>query len=40
MEDVEYDVREVKVKKLRQKTNNREEWESVIKEAKEYVSTN
>jgi hypothetical protein len=34
MEDVENDLRELKVKRWRQKTNNRDEWESVLKRAK------
>jgi hypothetical protein len=34
LEDVEKDLRETKVKRWRQKTVAREEWASVIKEAK------
>jgi len=34
LEDVEKDLREVKVKRWRQKAVDREEWASVIKEAK------
>jgi hypothetical protein len=32
--DVENDLRSLKVKRWRQNANNREQWESVIKEAK------
>jgi plasmid maintenance system killer protein len=34
LEDVEKDLREMKVKRWRQKAGDREEWVSVIKEAK------
>jgi hypothetical protein len=34
LEDVEKDLREVKVKRWRQKAVDREEWASVIREAK------
>jgi hypothetical protein len=35
MEDLEKDLQEIKVKKLRQKTVDMEEWASIIKEAKD-----
>ena len=34
LEDVEKDLRETKVKRWRQKAVDREEWASIIKEAK------
>jgi hypothetical protein len=34
LEDVEKNLREMKIKRLRQKTVDREEWEYVITEAK------
>lgn len=35
MEDLEKDLQEMKVKRLRQKTFDMEEWASIIKEAKD-----
>jgi hypothetical protein len=34
LEDAENDLQELKMKRLNQKTNNKEEWTSAVKEAK------